>query len=54
MEFMGEHYIKRAVIAGASHALKFKGKNPRATDQEILKDVTENAEKIVRKIDEDE
>lgn len=51
---MADRYsLKMAVIAGASHALKFKGKNIRATDQEILKHVTESAEDIVRKIEEE-
>ncbi len=49
---MEEHKLKRAVIAGAARALKYKERNLRASDQEILKFVTENAEEIVRNIEE--
>ena len=51
----GEKYkLKMAVISGASHALKFKDENPKATTQKIMQDVTDNAEEIIKKIDEDE
>ena len=45
--------LKMAAIAGANHALKFKAKNIRATDQEVLKHVTSEADDIVRKIEDD-
>ncbi|MDO8528700.1 MAG: hypothetical protein Q7S06_02305 [Nanoarchaeota archaeon] len=40
-----------AVIAGANEALKYKGENFNADDQEVLKFVTKKAKEIVRKID---
>lgn len=45
--------LKIAVISGASHAISFKEKNPSASEQEIIKHVTENTEKILEKIDEE-
>lgn len=52
---MAEEYkLKRAVIAGAAHALKYKNKHIRATDQEILQDVTINSPDILAKMEEDE
>lgn len=41
-----------AVIVGASKALELKAKGK--TDEEVLKEITEKAEEIVRKIDEGE
>ena len=42
---------RMAVIAGAASALRFKEKNPRATEQEIIQHVTNNAEDIINRID---
>jgi hypothetical protein len=48
---MGEEYkIKMAVIAGASHALKFKEKNLRATDSEVIQHVSANVDQIIQRI----
>ena len=44
--------IELAVIAGASQALKYKERNPRATDQEILQHVTKEVKNVINKIDE--
>ena len=44
--------LKMAVIAGAGKALEFKTLNPDALDEEIMQNVTDNAEKIAEKIDE--
>jgi len=41
----------RAVIAGASEALKFKDENSKAFNEEIMKFITLNAEKIAKNID---
>ena len=46
--------MKRAVIAGASHALTYKKKNYKATDQEVIKHITENSEEILSNIEEAE
>ena len=46
-----EKRIKIAVIAGASSALKYKERNPRATEQEILQHITSEANLILSKID---
>jgi len=51
---MEEEYKKMAVISGASHALKYKERNPRASEQEVLQYVTKHIEEILRKIDEEE
>lgn len=47
--------MKMAAIAGASHALKLKSANFRASDADVLREVTESVEDILRKMnDEDE
>tara|TARA_Y100000310_G_scaffold211920_1_gene212707 strand:+ start:5630 stop:5803 length:174 start_codon:yes stop_codon:yes gene_type:complete len=43
--------IKRAVIAGASEALKIKAKEWRMRDEDILQDITERVDEIVEGID---
>jgi len=48
-----EKRLKMAIISGAAHALKYKDENPRANEQEIIRHVTENAEDILEKIDEE-
>ncbi len=45
--------LKIAVISGASHALQYKKDNPRASDEEILRQVTRNVREILGKISED-
>lgn len=45
--------LKIAVISGASHALKYKKENPKANDEEILRQVTRNVHDILSKISED-
>jgi len=44
--------LKMAIISGASHALKYKEKNPRASEQEILQYLTDESDEILEKIDE--
>jgi len=52
---MDKNYkLKMAVISGASHALEIKAKNPRVTDEDIVQQITDKAEEILEKIDEDE
>ena len=46
-----EQTLKMAIIAGASIALKYKGQNYKATDQEILKKVTEDMREILSNVD---
>ncbi len=48
-----ENKLKMAVISGAAHAIKFKEEKPRATEKEIIQRVTDNAEEILNKIDEE-
>lgn len=43
--------IKLAVIAGASRAIQFKEKNPRATEQEVIQHVSDNLINILEKVD---
>ena len=47
-----DNKIKMAVIAGASKTLEFLKIKPDSTNEEIMQRVTDNAEKIVEKIDE--
>ena len=42
-----EKRLKIAIIAGASHALKYQEKNLRANTNEIIKHVSENVSKII-------
>lgn len=43
--------LKMALISGASHAIKFKELNPEASEQEVLKHITREADDILEKID---
>ena len=43
--------LQVALISGASHALKYKEKNPRASEAEILQYVIREASEIINKID---
>jgi len=44
--------LHMAVISGAAKAIRYKEENPRATESEVVQYVTDNAEKIIEKIDE--
>lgn len=46
--------LKLAVISGASHALRYKKSNPRASDEEVLRQVTREMQNILSKIGQDE
>lgn len=46
-----DYKLKMAVISGASEAARFKAENPYATDEEVIKYITDNAEKILSEID---
>jgi len=46
-----EEMMKRAVISGAAHALKFKEKNPSESDSEILRQVMRDLRDIIKEID---
>ena len=46
--------MKMAIIAGASHAIKFKEKNPEANEETILQHITKEAGKILSNIDEED
>jgi hypothetical protein len=46
-----EENIKRAVISGAAHALKYKEKEPNKSDSEILRQVMGELRDIIREID---
>ncbi|MEM3067667.1 MAG: hypothetical protein QXX91_03340 [Thermoplasmata archaeon] len=43
--------LKRAVIAGAAEALKYKNKNIKKSDDEVIKHITSNVDKIIDNID---
>jgi hypothetical protein len=46
--------MKMAIIAGASHAIKFREQNPEANGDQIIQHITKNAENILKNIDEEE
>lgn len=46
--------LKMALISGASSALKYKAKNPYATEDEILQHVNRESSSMVDKIDSEE
>jgi hypothetical protein len=49
MEDLG---IKKMIaISAAAEAARFKETNPNATEEQIIKHVTENVEEIIRKVD---
>jgi hypothetical protein len=43
--------MKMALISCAAHALYYKKKNPRASDEEALQHVSRESEKIIKNID---
>lgn len=48
-----EKRLKMAVIAGASHAMQYKKKNPYASSDEVIKQVSDEMSEILSKIDEE-
>lgn len=46
-----EKKARMALIAGAASALRYKDNHPKATEQEIIQHVTNNADDIIGKID---
>ena len=50
---MEDDMMKRAAIAGASSALKYKDVHPNASESEIMSHVTKELHKIISEIDED-
>ena len=48
-----EKRIKVAIISGASHAIRYKEKHPRATEEEVIQHISKKAGEIMDKIDED-
>jgi hypothetical protein len=42
--------LKMALISGAAHALEFKNKNPRASDEEIIQHVSNESDQMVDKL----
>lgn len=43
--------IKRAVISGASKALRYRDKNPRASEADIMQKIVDELKEIIREID---
>ncbi|HIG94843.1 MAG TPA: hypothetical protein HA283_04575 [Nanoarchaeota archaeon] len=43
--------VEIAVIAGAAHALEYKKKNPRASDEEAIQHVNKECKNILRRLD---
>ena len=46
--------MKMAIIAGASHAMNYKQKNPGATEEQVLQHITKEANFILENIDGDD
>jgi len=46
-----EKVLKMAVIAGASHAIRYKERHPKAQEHEVIENVTKEVDKILAKID---
>ena len=46
--------LKRAIIAGAAHAMDYKEKNPRASESEIMSHVTREMRKIIKNVEDEE
>ncbi len=46
--------MKLAVIAGASHAVRYLNKNPKASEEDAIRDVMKNSKMILEKIDDEE
>ena len=42
---------KMAIISGASHALGFKARNPKMSDEDVIQHINREIEKIANKID---
>ena len=51
MSRASEEIMKRAVIAGASHALRFKEEHPTDSEEEVLKQVMRDLRSIINEID---
>lgn len=43
--------LKMAIIAGAAEASRFKQKNWKATEDQVIQHVTENVDEILSRID---
>lgn len=43
--------MKMAVVAGASYAIEYKERNPRATESEIMNHVNQQMAKIIEDIE---
>mgnify|MGYP001560757674 FL=1 len=48
-----DEMMKRALIAGAAAALKYKEKNQSAGESEVMSHVTKEIEKLIKEIEED-
>ncbi len=48
---MSEKKVRMALIAGASRALEYKRKNPKASDEEAIQHVSRDADQISDKLD---
>jgi len=51
MEDEEKRVKKMIAISAASKAIRFKEKNPMATEEEVIQHVTENVDSIIEKVD---
>ena len=50
---MSSDMVKRALVAGAGAALKYKEKNPNASEAEVMSHVAREAGRLIEGIEED-
>jgi len=43
-----------AIISGAAHALEYKSKNPKASDEETIQQVSNKSDEIISKLNTEE
>lgn len=46
--------LKMAILSGASHALKYKSKNFRKSDEEVIQYISDILPEIIDKLDKEE
>ena len=52
MEEEEKRVRKMIAISAAAKAIRYKEKNPKASEEEVIQHVTDNADEIIDKVDE--
>lgn len=45
--------LKMALISGASHAVRYREENPRASEQEVMQYISDLSDDLIEKLDEE-